>query len=1090
MTSFIDNLSAEDRFKYGDPNADFEDTDRRRVYFTKTRFTHDGEPVYKVDGHGLYIGKPKVEVTNSSTGDYKVLGKSIRGNDIFEYYYDDNKEKWRIKDTGKNYKQEEIKQQYNYDGWGRPRDVPAFEYGFKPKAQPDLKPEHFYKYPQLVTEENKYIQEKEKSQTDVITKQLEDSTQPIQLTSTQLPEGYYSKPQQRYDPTTGKWETYYRQIPQYKQVQQRKEYKRRVKEILNEQYKEKLKQTIGYIPKYVDKEKDINKVREWAETRIEELRKTQDRKLTPQIERLGKEEFLEQLNQQLKVSPFPIQYDGFVNSTTEVYGVAGETSKKIPDKIGKSIGRVSDFLVETGELTGIKTAKWGEKTIVGSAKSVSILAGTQGESTTPFDFIKPYKEYGKKVDKVLEVKGNPLMDEDIQTFAFTSSLALTGSAFPAIMEAGSYGYATYTGYKAVTQLSPETASDALIAMLPLTLTLKYGSPLLRRVQEIPSMKMMQSKKASYRGGKSFRKRPATKAELRKRSFNQAYDPNVKQYGNFIFEKKGKYRKITKIDYDFVKVNDKGESKLIQTGTTKALYKKGSPTVIKTIETFYPRTTKSTILTRNLLPSNKKLFPKGFGSQSVQRPKTVDLNKQSLLLKQTKEFPYIIKGKRETIPFSKQYNTQKQIAEIHNKPKTLDNFVLAEQPKRVPSTQQQVKGGFRRGVKEKLMQRLKPKIQESKLRVANKQTISQDFSLALREQKEVNLGESRLSSISDVLGKKKKKPTFSIEIEESYSPRTYKLSGRAKHSLTHDKTIDLKPTQFVEVSSKPTMRQSISNFLAQTEKPSLSVIPIVKSFELQSNVNKLSDINKITSNQIQSSFADIKSKDKVMLDINYDTRISQQPKEDLNQIQRQRRDSVLDTIGKPSELNVYTQIEKIKVKEPSRKRVTVAPVKFFDIDKPTISNIKIKIDKLPKPLKEKKFRLRLSGKKERMGQAFDTLVKHKRRFLKVNTTPLDYSSAHGLGGHVVDNTSARSFKVIPTEGKPERGAYNYFNRDKFYRKRSGVFVEKTDHAIDSYGEIMGISAKGWKAKREKSNILGSTKKNIKKKKVRGNAFVQF
>lgn len=105
------------------------------------------------------------------------------------------------------------------------------------------------------------------------------------------------------------------------------------------------------------------------------------------------------------------------------------------------------------------------------------------------------------------------------------------------------------------------------------------------------------------------------------------------------------------------------------------------------------------------------------------------------------------------------------------------------------------------------------------------------------------------------------------------------------------------------------------------------------------------------------------------------------------------------------------------------------------------------------------------------KAYNVLVKDKdKKFVKVNKRPQTYYQAISLGQEAVDNSAARSFILKISGGQPGEPESNYvFNESKlrFSKKNARVFVEKTAYAIDTPGEIRGISAKGWLAQRRKS-----------------------
>jgi ADP-ribose pyrophosphatase YjhB (NUDIX family) len=132
---------------------------------------------------------------------------------------------------------------------------------------------------------------------------------------------------------------------------------------------------------------------------------------------------------------------------------------------------------------------------------------------------------------------------------------------------------------------------------------------------------------------------------------------------------------------------------------------------------------------------------------------------------------------------------------------------------------------------------------------------------------------------------------------------------------------------------------------------------------------------------------------------------------------------------------------------------------------------------------------LMVKKDSKGDGYNVEVREiKRRngkviekgFIKVNTKTLTKSDALALGARAVDNSAARTFKIVKTNKTPKQGSsdsYFNFNRGKFRGKiRKGrqvqgkgepTYIEKSKFAIDTQGEIKQITVKGWKAQRKKN-----------------------
>ncbi len=166
---------------------------------------------------------------------------------------------------------------------------------------------------------------------------------------------------------------------------------------------------------------------------------------------------------------------------------------------------------------------------------------------------------------------------------------------------------------------------------------------------------------------------------------------------------------------------------------------------------------------------------------------------------------------------------------------------------------------------------------------------------------------------------------------------------------------------------------------------------------------------------------------------------------------------------------------------------------FELDQPIITITEKPPPPIPPPplipedMISKKKEL-LLGKKEETG--FNVYVKARTmyhgkivkptKFKRMNKEPLTESDALALGGTIADNTSAISFKIKPTKGTPTRSKElikPWRNIKHKFTKKGKVYIEKTKHRIDTPGEIKGITALGWKSKKE--NLIGNKRrKNVR------------
>jgi hypothetical protein len=107
---------------------------------------------------------------------------------------------------------------------------------------------------------------------------------------------------------------------------------------------------------------------------------------------------------------------------------------------------------------------------------------------------------------------------------------------------------------------------------------------------------------------------------------------------------------------------------------------------------------------------------------------------------------------------------------------------------------------------------------------------------------------------------------------------------------------------------------------------------------------------------------------------------------------------------------------------------------------------------------------------------------KEKLIRINKNPLSRNDALTLMGLALDNSAAQTGNIKPA-GKIARepsimlsGNWTAIEH-KFIQKNNNTFVERRGNAIDTAGEIEGISALGW-FKRQPRNI-----KRIKTKAVR-------
>jgi hypothetical protein len=138
------------------------------------------------------------------------------------------------------------------------------------------------------------------------------------------------------------------------------------------------------------------------------------------------------------------------------------------------------------------------------------------------------------------------------------------------------------------------------------------------------------------------------------------------------------------------------------------------------------------------------------------------------------------------------------------------------------------------------------------------------------------------------------------------------------------------------------------------------------------------------------------------------------------------------------------------------------------------------NKLPKyKNKTRSITTKLTNKTN-MEQAFDVFVRSKGNWTKVKTNEtMNYYAAKHKGFNIADNYAERSVKLKPTNKKAQKISYSEpYNNYKFTWNKSKKeklkksFIEKSKYAIDTIGELKGITYKGIKTKKnnKRSNFL--------------------
>ena len=276
------------------------------------------------------------------------------------------------------------------------------------------------------------------------------------------------------------------------------------------------------------------------------------------------------------------------------------------------------------------------------------------------------------------------------------------------------------------------------------------------------------------------------------------------------------------------------------------------------------------------------------------------------------------------------------------------------------------------------------------------------------------------------------------------------------------TMRSKPEQILPVDEKIIHVTKSRTYLQQT--------PLIK---------QITDVGEITE---QERKTDIISTTKLAVDIGIEEELLPETGVITDNLLDTKQDqSLRQMTGLRLDLALASQQElsNIAVTTPALNIVTPTPTIQVPIPiLPVIEPDGLRTTKRKQILKPKRSGYNVFVKERTM---FHGEITRPTRFKKMNEKPLSKRDALSLGGTIVDNTSAISFKIKPTKQKANtlnKPVKNWKDISHKFNKKGDVLIEKTPYRIDTKGEIMGISMLGAKA-----NLLkGSTKKiNILKNK---------
>jgi len=265
-------------------------------------------------------------------------------------------------------------------------------------------------------------------------------------------------------------------------------------------------------------------------------------------------------------------------------------------------------------------------------------------------------------------------------------------------------------------------------------------------------------------------------------------------------------------------------------------------------------------------------------------------------------------------------------------------------------------------------------------------------------------------------------------------------------------------------------KSKSSFSIENEIVSLDDIEVVPTRKITSKFGAASKLS--TGQRINTEFASSFRTDEI---------VKSQSESALKSLSNIKTEQITRPMQKPvQEVRVNTEFKSAQITELKSlteiksmsefKTVQITTPKTPSIPKTPRIEIPGKPPRGPPRLPE----LELDFDGER---GYNALVKERGKYIKVNKKPQSMMAALSLGQEYVDNTAAKSFKIIPTKGKAQTAESNYmFDDDKLRRPKRGdskVYIEKNKYAIDTEGERQGITVKGLRARKRKS-IFGEFK----------------
>jgi hypothetical protein len=194
------------------------------------------------------------------------------------------------------------------------------------------------------------------------------------------------------------------------------------------------------------------------------------------------------------------------------------------------------------------------------------------------------------------------------------------------------------------------------------------------------------------------------------------------------------------------------------------------------------------------------------------------------------------------------------------------------------------------------------------------------------------------------------------------------------------------------------------------------------------------------------------------------REEQRIRERLEQLQKQQQRTRQKTVQRS--LQAQRQRLRLRLRTLQKQKTVLKRIAFTGVPVGVTQMGLISLFLIKKKKKKKKV---VKGK---VIPSFDVFGKSGKRFIKLNKVPLSRGDALSKGTFMIDNTTSRSFKIVPrgkrkTLGQLKGREQNYFKRAGFKLREVKIrkgrkfaikprYIEKTKHAIDTRGEKRGLT----------------------------------